>query len=95
MPFDLPPSGCPHCLGKIESATYGFKSSLTPQAGYLGVCLYCGGFLKLDKTRQAAKLTDGEFMVLPLEQQEDLIQARRNVIHMKPALKAAMKKAKQ
>lgn len=68
-------NACPTC-GKILDTATGANSESAPKPGDVSVCGYCTEFLRFDENMRHCKLTDDEWVDLPLQHRKALAAGR-------------------
>lgn len=65
METRLPEQCCPTCGARMNTAAAHAKRP--PQAGTLGICVYCGEYLRFKEDLSVERLPDDVFKALPQE----------------------------
>lgn len=66
---------CPTCRAVVNGVS-SKTAERGPQEGSLGVCVYCGEFLRFGKDLTLERLPDADFKALPILHQELLMSNR-------------------
>lgn len=68
---------CPHCNHPIDAATGLLDENARPKENDASVCAYCAGLVSFNADGTLRKMSDEEFVDLPLDVRLVLADARR------------------